>query len=460
MISNGGLIPRRRALSRYLGVLGGSVITAAAVALAGGMPVMAAAATAPAAGSGGWSGPRELPGPRVITESGIFTALSCTSRSDCTAVGFYLGTHTGRMFAVTERHGVWGRALNITAPTAAKNVSFGGDPVVSCASAGNCAAGDWYSVSGRERGFVIAETNGTWGKAREVRRNPTAISCPAPGDCTAVLAGGFLVSEIHGTWRKAFPVPGRAALRHGQPFNNFGAISCTSPGNCTAAGYFYLHSAASSRSFILTQRHGIWGKAQPVRSSSGAGLAVSALSCPTAGSCVAGGTAFPLAGSGFGPFAVTEVHGRWGTARSLPGTFKFRYGIGQLACTAAGECSAVGSVPPDQGGQALVSTETNGTWHSVQIITAASPGPAPLALGSLSCNAGGCVLAGDIVVRGGAQAAAAVQVNGRWGPARILPGVSAGSGIAVVSCPARSRCTAVGFLGEFSSGHLFAVVQR
>jgi hypothetical protein len=149
MISNGGLIPRRRSLSRYLGALGGAVITAAAVALAGGVPVMAAASAA--AGSGGWSGPRELPGPRGITETGFFTALSCTSRSDCTAVGSYLGSTTDRMFAVTERRGVWGRALNMTAPTAAKMVYFGGEPVLSCASAGNCAAGDWYAVSGRDR---------------------------------------------------------------------------------------------------------------------------------------------------------------------------------------------------------------------------------------------------------------------------------------------------------------------
>jgi hypothetical protein len=142
MVSNGGLIPRRRSLSRYVGVLGGTVITAAAVALAGGMPVLAAAGLAgpAAAGSGGWSGPRELQGPRVITGRGFFTALSCTSRSDCTAVGSYLGSRTFRMFAVTERRGVWGRALNITAPTAARSVYFGGNAVLSCASAGNCAA--------------------------------------------------------------------------------------------------------------------------------------------------------------------------------------------------------------------------------------------------------------------------------------------------------------------------------
>src|ERR1022692_3387218 len=158
MISNGGRSPRRHALTRYLGIVGGTVITAAAVALAGGMPVLAAAGTAPAAGSGGWSGPRQLPGPRGI-EAGISsTALSCTSRWDCTVVGSYLSRSPGRAleigdFAVTERRGVWGRAVTIMAP--AKNVTGSSPPVLSFASAGNCAAGDSDIASGQERAFVI-----------------------------------------------------------------------------------------------------------------------------------------------------------------------------------------------------------------------------------------------------------------------------------------------------------------
>src|ERR1022692_2004479 len=110
MISNGGRSPRRHTLTRYRGI-GATAITAAAVALAGGMPVLAAAVTAPAAAAGGWSGPHVLQGPRGLMEDAAFSALSCTSGSDCTAVGSFLGrSGPERDFAVTERRGVWGRA--------------------------------------------------------------------------------------------------------------------------------------------------------------------------------------------------------------------------------------------------------------------------------------------------------------------------------------------------------------
>jgi len=457
MISDGGLIPRRHALSRYLGILGGTAITAAAVALAGGMPVMAAAATA--AASGGWSRPRELPAPRDLAEIAAFNALSCASRSDCTAVGWYQDQSSGRIrdFAATERRGVWGKALSIAAPTAGKNVDFGGLPVLSCASAGNCAAGDSYNSSG----FVISETNGTWGKAQQVYSGPDAISCPAPGDCTAALAGGYLLSEEHGTWRKAFPVPGLAALSDRGIDSE--VISCPSPGDCTAAGGYY-DPAVVDRSFVVTERHGVWGNAQKVRNSRpGTGLNITALSCSSAGNCVAAGWAYPP--DGYGAFAVTETHGRWGPAEFLPGTFNLGGGggIDQLDCPAAGACTALGDLSVEQ---PFVSTEQNGTWHTAQTITGAGPSGGDI-FDSISCAAAGnCVFAGDIPVRGGQQqAATAEQVNGRWGPATVLPGILAidhgqDSALEAVSCPPRSRCTAVGSLTDGGPGYLLATVQR
>ena len=257
-------------------------------------------------------------------------------------------------------------------------------------------------------------------------------------------------------------MPGLAALRHGQP-TDFGVISCPSPGSCTAAGSYY-DPAVNSRSFVITKKNGIWGSAHPVRSRQGAGLGIAALSCPSAGNCVAGGHVYPPDGS-HGAFAVTKTHGTWGTAESVPGTLRLGGGIDQLDCPAAGACSAAGSFYVGQQAQPFVSTEENGTWHKAQTITGAGPGPSP-ALDSLSCRAAGsCVLAGAIAAPGGIQAATAAQVNGRWGPARVLPGVRTldrgqNSAIDAVFCPARSRCTAVGSFGILVSGELFVTAQR
>jgi hypothetical protein len=187
MISSCALRSRRGALTWYLAVAGGTAITAAVAALAGGMPVAAAVASVPASG-GGWSWPRELSQPRDSAGAGYFTALSCASRSDCTAAGIY-GDRSGgdRVFAITERRGVWGKALGIAVPAASKTI-YVAAPVLSCASAGNCAAGGTYFVHRQQVAFVVSEAYGTWGKARQVHSEPDAMSCPAAGDCTAALA--------------------------------------------------------------------------------------------------------------------------------------------------------------------------------------------------------------------------------------------------------------------------------
>jgi len=426
-----------------------------AAALAGGMPVTAAAASAPASG-GGWRWPRELSAPRDSAGGAEFTALSCASRSDCTAVGTYQDrSGRYRFFAITERRDVWGKGLGIAAPVASKKLNVGGSPVLSCASAGNCAADDSYSTRSQQGAFVVSETNGTWGKAQKMRSSPSAISCPAPGDCTAALAPGYLVNERRGTWRKAFPVPGLAAL-HGGQFISLGLISCPSPGNCTAAGNYY---SAGDHSFVVTERHGIWGNAQPVTTTPGAEFVLEALSCASAGNCVAGGAIYPPTGWP-GAFAVTQTHGTWGTAESLPGAVKpGAAGIYGLDCPAAGACSAFGTLAVHRQMEPFVSTEKNGTWHNPQIITGPGPGTG---LDQLSCSAAGsCVLVAAIEVRSSLQAAAAAQVNGRWGPDRVLRGILAvdhgtDSQIDAVSCPARSRCTAIGSFGT----HLFVTTQR
>jgi hypothetical protein len=458
MIGNGDLMPRRRALSRCLAIIGATAVTAAVAALAGGMAVTAAAASAPA--SGGWTWPRGLPAPGNSAGPAVFTALACAARSECTAVGI----SQGRFFAITERHGVWGKPVGIAAPVAGKRVSVGG-PVLSCASAGNCAAGAYYSTGSQQGDFVVSETNGTWGKARKVRGYPSAISCPAPGDCTAVLSDDYLLNEKRGSWRTAFPVPGLAALNPGEAANP-AVIACPSPGNCTAGGSYYESAAPYIWSYVATERHGIWGNARPLKNPSGAGLDISAVSCPSAGTCVAGGRLYLLSGVQRA-FAVTETHGTWSMAQTLPGTSTPGGGIDQLDCPAAGACSAAGSFELDHGvTQPFVVSEKNGTWHTAQTITGAGPGRS--VLDSLSCDASGnCVLAGEIVVNGEFQAASAAQVDGRWGPATMLRGIRAldhgkESTIDAVSCPPRSRCTAVGSFSFGSSGiaHLFVTAQR
>jgi hypothetical protein len=149
---------------------------------------------------------------------------------------------------------------------------------VSCSSAGNCAAAGYYTDgSSRDQAFVSGERNGRWGKSIEVPGSAAlnaggnaqvlSVSCPSAGNCAA---GGyytgrahriqaFVASERKGLWGNAIEVPGSAALNAGGNAQVF-SVSCPTAGNCAAGGY-YTDRTSSSQAFVATERNGQWGDA-------------------------------------------------------------------------------------------------------------------------------------------------------------------------------------------------------
>ena len=128
---------------------------------------------------------------------------------------------------------------------------------LSCAAAGDCAAGGFYKDgSGHDQAFVVSETNGSWGDAIEVPGTATlnsggdarvfSISCAAAGDCAV---GGrytdgsgndqaFVVSETNGSWGNAIEVPATATLNSGGNAD-VNSVSCAAAGDCAAGGDYY-----------------------------------------------------------------------------------------------------------------------------------------------------------------------------------------------------------------------------
>jgi hypothetical protein len=109
--------------------------------------------------------------------------------------------------------------------------------------------------SGRFQAFVVSETNGTWRTAIRVPGSGAlnagghavvnSVSCASAGNCAAggdYTDGsghlqGFAVGERNGTWGKAIRVPGSGALNAGG-FASVGSVSCASAGNCAAGGFY------------------------------------------------------------------------------------------------------------------------------------------------------------------------------------------------------------------------------
>ena len=91
-----------------------------------------------------------------------------------------------------------------------------------------------------------------------------------------------------GTWGTAIEVPGTAALNTvGLAYTS--AMSCASAGNCSAGGH-YTDGAAFSSVFVASQVNGRWGTAKEVPGTATLRRAVIySLSCAPAGTCSAGG---------------------------------------------------------------------------------------------------------------------------------------------------------------------------
>jgi hypothetical protein len=133
-----------------------------------------------------------------------------------------------------------------------------------------------------------------------------------------------------------------------------------------------------------------WGKATEVTTSIPGfngldGGWITAITCPSAGNCVAGGIdnveRDALASS---VFLVTEVHGFWGKAIPLPGTPRLNHGdqagLNQISCSSPGNCGAAGylSVAYDYGfvyTQPFVVNEVNGTWGKAIEVPGIKPLP-------------------------------------------------------------------------------------
>jgi hypothetical protein len=163
-------------------------------------------------------------------------------------------------------------------------------------------------------------------------------------------------------------------------------------------------STGRIQAFVVSQVNGKWGKAKEVAGALNTGAHGSAgtqsLSCASAGNCSAGGIYNDSSGAGQ-VFVVSEVNGRWGTAKEVPGTATLNTGGGDviysLSCASAGNCSAGGNyTDSSRAHQAFVVSQVNGTWRKAEEV----PGTATLNTGggasvySLSCAPAGTCSAG------------------------------------------------------------------
>ncbi len=464
------------------------VIAVAGQAVAGpGRPAGARAAVL----AGTWHTAQKVPGTGTLNKGGNaqVQSVSCATSSNCSAGGYYTdGYGRQQVFVVSRVNGTWGTARQVPGTGTLNKGGNAQVRSVSCASAGNCSAGGFYTdSSGHTQAYVVSQVNGTWRTAIRVPGTGTlnqggnaevdSVSCASAGNCSA---GGFykdgswhyqafVASQVNGTWRTAIKVPGTGTLNKGGTAW-VGEVSCASAGNCSAGG-MYQDGSWSGQAFVVSQVNGTWRTAIQVPGTATlnhGGASIVSVSCGSAGNCSAGGSYHDSSGRRQ-VFVVSQVNGTWRTAIQVPGTATLNSGGGadiySVSCASAGNCTAGGTYWTSYG-HAFVVNQVNGTWRTAVEV----PGTATFSQGegavlaSVSCAAAGNCSAGGTYWTGSGhnQAFVVSQVNGTWRTAIQVPGTatlnSGGAAWTVsVSCAAAGKCSAGGLYTD-SSGHRQAFV--
>jgi hypothetical protein len=274
-----------------------------------------------------------VPGLAALNTGGYarVSSVSCAMAGNCIAGGLYTDlSQNQQAFIVHQEGGVWGTAVEVPGTAALNAGGFAEVTSVACASVGNCAAGGYFSAS---QAFVVSEKRGVWGKAIKVPGTAAlntggfamvrSISCGFVDSCSAggVYTDGsdneqaFVVSEKNGTWGKAIKVPGLAALNTGG-FAMVNSVSCTSKDTCAAGGSYSDGSRAHA--FSVSQKSGRWGHVVTVP---GVAAVLDSLSCASTGNCTAGGVYSDGARHPrLHAFIVSQKYGVWGKAVEVPGT--------------------------------------------------------------------------------------------------------------------------------------------
>jgi hypothetical protein len=110
------------------------------------------------AGAGRYNDPMELVNP--------LNSVSCATANDCAAVGSFLkgSSQTQHGLLLAEHQGKW-KANAIVLPRGASAPGGVFLTSVSCPSRGNCVAAGYYASHGKTRGLIVRERGGKWERA-------------------------------------------------------------------------------------------------------------------------------------------------------------------------------------------------------------------------------------------------------------------------------------------------------
>jgi hypothetical protein len=314
------------------------------------------------------------PSPRLPGGGAVLTSVSCTSSTNCMAVGqTQVFTEPGGFTVLHPFAESWNGTSWSVVPTpklAHSGASLNG---VSCTSSTSCMAVGNEGTPKNVTLFTLAESwNGTAWKFVSTPPPLTpggtalnTVSCTSTSACMAVGYYGFndgtgtqvaLAEQWNGTtWKiRTTPTPGSSGF--------LGGVACTAPTACLAVG---AHETPTI--FLVTlaeQWNGTSWKVTPSPNPRGFGVATFGdVSCPAAAACMGVGSWTDPTGES--SFNLAEA---WnGTSWSIlktPSPGSTNNQLNGVSCTSPSSCMAVGNFI-GIGNQMTLAESWNGTSWSV-----------------------------------------------------------------------------------------------
>ena len=431
---------RRSVVAHWLRCSAACVLTVAGVVVVVTLSTVGVSGESPASAAGpagSWQVEQ-----KYTPTAGGFDAISCATTIDCMAV------ESGEVVVTTNGGTSW---TTENAPAGIGQIN-----AISCSSATTCTVVGYGAQSNLP--VIAATTNGgtSWTNqtAPQGLLQLTGISCPSTSTCSAVggssgaAAPSTVVTTTNGgaNWTTE-NIPADSEGLNG--------ISCPSTTNCVAVGDVpYLGGCSpfpicpTQLAFVMSTTNGgtTWSGESGSSPGPDEGDSFQGVSCPSPSECMAVGSTDSPSGGGRG---IAE-------GILLSGTCTLVTGCGSLSslstsiltsvsCFSASTCTAVGAPLTGFAGQIATADATGWTTQD-----------APLgAVTGVTCpSASECMVSGG-VAEDGQPGAVAETTNGgaSWATVFYLP--YAVSSVFAVSCPSPSVCTAVGGStgpGESSGG--------
>jgi hypothetical protein len=343
--------------------------------------------------------------------SAFLSDVSCTSASTCMAVGTFLGTIPGtsadQHFTLAE---TWNGTAWTVVPSPSPKLPGGGAILnsVSCSSATNCVAvGEtltFHVPGGYTTPYPLIERwNGTtWATMHTPRLANTGaylngVSCPSMSHCMAVGSEGFpkkptlftFAEVLTGARWKFVPTP--VPLTPGGTALN--QVSCTSSSSCMAAGYYGFNFGTGTQVTLAEAWNGKqWRRlTTPVP---GSDAVLTGVACTATAACTAVGARAEGSSLAAGTLAQRWNGKRWRTQPSPNPAGADSAGFSGVSCTGPTACMAAGSAAAQaDAGEFTVAEAWNGsTWKLLK-----TPSPSSVAefLGVSCTSPSSCMAVGD-----------------------------------------------------------------